>query len=52
MLHPSPHISYNLTHAGMPFGGVKQSGIGYDLGEESVLHEYTVSRAIFSNKMI
>lgn len=30
----------------MPFGGMKQSGFGYDLGDESVLYEYTQSKSV------
>jgi acyl-CoA reductase-like NAD-dependent aldehyde dehydrogenase len=38
---------YNQTHPSMPFGGVKESGFGYDLGEEAILQEYTVARSIY-----
>jgi acyl-CoA reductase-like NAD-dependent aldehyde dehydrogenase len=42
-------FSYNWVHPGYPFGGLKQSGFGYDLGPEAVLQEYTVSRTVFQS---
>ena len=38
---------YNGIHPAVPFGGLKQSGFGVDLGPEAVTQEYTVSRAVY-----
>ncbi|XP_078003092.1 mitochondrial 10-formyltetrahydrofolate dehydrogenase isoform X2 [Phascolarctos cinereus] len=37
--------TYNKTDVAAPFGGVKQSGFGKDLGEEA-LHEYLKTKAV------
>jgi acyl-CoA reductase-like NAD-dependent aldehyde dehydrogenase len=39
---------YNFYDPGMPFGGVKGSGFGRDLGEAS-LHEYTQVKSVWMN---
>jgi aldehyde dehydrogenase (NAD+)/phenylacetaldehyde dehydrogenase len=39
---------YNFYDPGMPFGGVKGSGFGRDLGEAS-LHEYTQVKSVWLN---
>src|SRR6266516_2062336 len=39
---------YNYYDPGMPFGGVKGSGFGRDLGEAS-LHEYTQVKSVWLN---
>jgi acyl-CoA reductase-like NAD-dependent aldehyde dehydrogenase len=39
---------YNHFDPGMPFGGVKGSGFGRDLGEAS-LHEYTQVKSVWLN---
>lgn len=38
---------YNIITPGFPFGGLKESGIGTDMGEESIVSEYTTSRTVF-----
>jgi len=40
--------SSNDSHFGIPFGGVKQSGIGRELGEYA-LQAYTQSKAVHVN---
>jgi acyl-CoA reductase-like NAD-dependent aldehyde dehydrogenase len=40
--------AYNFYDAGMPFGGVKQSGFGKDLGPDS-LNEYTHTKSVWMN---
>ena len=39
---------YNFYDPGMPFGGVKSSGFGRDLGE-ACLHEYTQVKSVWVN---
>jgi acyl-CoA reductase-like NAD-dependent aldehyde dehydrogenase len=39
---------YNFYDPAMPFGGVKGSGFGRDLGEAS-LHEYTQVKSVWMN---
>ena len=39
---------YNYYDAGMPFGGIKQSGFGKDLGPDS-LNEYTHTKSVWVN---
>jgi acyl-CoA reductase-like NAD-dependent aldehyde dehydrogenase len=39
---------YGLTDAAMPFGGFKQSGIGRELGAQS-LDLYTQTKSVFVN---
>lgn len=38
---------YNLVDPRMPFGGLKMSGIGYDLGPEAITQEYTKTRVVY-----
>jgi len=38
--------SYNTGSAGMPFGGMKESGFGRDLGEEAI-YEYVQCKSVF-----
>jgi acyl-CoA reductase-like NAD-dependent aldehyde dehydrogenase len=38
--------AYNFYDAGMPFGGVKQSGFGKDLGPDS-MNEYTHTKSVW-----
>jgi aldehyde dehydrogenase (NAD+)/phenylacetaldehyde dehydrogenase len=40
--------AYNFYDAAMPFGGVKQSGFGRDLGPDS-LREYTQVKSVWVN---
>jgi len=39
---------YNFYDPAMPFGGVKGSGFGRDLGE-ACLHEYTQVKSVWLN---
>jgi phenylacetaldehyde dehydrogenase len=37
---------HNVLDAALPFGGLKESGVGYDLGEESVLSHTRIKAAV------